>query len=320
MADDGFFYEELPDGPATAELRDPGLHPRFQLFISNLMTGYLSVAPNRVNALVSAYHLLASDSKADAVVRDLVNARAVFLDSGCISTLLACLAGNLPAAAVHEWLKRTPDVLALAWQLHDQGVGPGVVAAMDLPAYAGMLDAAGITVDAAEQITLANAQLMMASELPPGWRAVYTSQGVSLADHERCLAGYEDLGVLAAVRRGEAWLAVGGMAFEDSDNRVHVIHEAVRDTLGPGHIHALGVTRLPTLVPMMRNGWVDSADSSSTAQEVRYNRGPYQVRGPRPTFLADALHAAAALNAEAELAAALRKAAAVPAYRQEVLL
>lgn len=299
---------DIAGDPATSELRDPGLYPGVQFFVSNWLTGYLPLAPGRINALVSGYNLLTNASALADAKADVVHARTLFLDSGAISTLLACLRGSGKAEDVHAWLPRTPELVALAHQLHDAGAPPGVVAAMDLPAYADMLGAAGISVEEAEAITLANAATMLAQEVPPGWQKVFTSQGVTLADHERCMASYEQLGVLAAVRAGTAWLAVGGMAFEDQMERVHQVHARIRQLVGDtGHIHALGVSRLPVLVPMLRRGWVQSADSSSPAQEIRFNRGAYQLRGPRPTFLANALHAANALYAEAELAQAIER-------------
>lgn len=299
---------DIAGDPNTTELRDPGLYPGVQFFVSNWLTGYLPLASGRINALVSGYNLLTNASALVSALTDATHARALFLDSGAISTLLACMRGNGTAAEVHAWLKRTPEVVALAHQLHDAGAPPGVVAAMDLPAYQDMLAAAGISVLEAEGITLDNAAVMLEQSVPPGWRKVFTSQGVTLIDHERCMASYERLGVLAAVRTGRAWLAVGGMAFEDHAERVHAVHQRIRNMVGPtGHIHALGVSRLPVLVPMLRREWVNSADSSSPAQEIRYNRGAYQVRGPRPTFLANALHAANALFAEAELASALER-------------
>lgn len=311
---------DLPDLPGNDELKNPGLHPRVRLFVSNLLTGYLRYAPMRINALVSAYAMLGENQNGRSNMRhtiaDLPFARTLFLDSGAITPLLLCSRGKAKPDQLMAWLERTNDVVDLAWLLEANGVAEGVVAAMDLPGYASLLATAGLTVPQAEAITLRNAETMLAAELPPRWLPVFTSQGVSLEDHQRCLDGYERLGVLAAVREGRAWLAVGGMAFEGETTRIHAVHRYVRERLGAGHVHALGVSRLHALVPMVHRGWVNSADSSSPAQEIRYNRGPYRVTGPRPAFVWEALHAASALYYEAELATALARAARLPDHEQ----
>jgi hypothetical protein len=298
----------------TAELRDPGLYPDVRLFVSNRLTNYVRVAPGRINALVSAQYLWESGkNQTEEATRNMPSAREAFLDSGVITPLLQVLNGREDAKGnikgpevVHNWLEVGHDtIVRMAWDMHDAGAALGVIAALDLPAYPDMLDAAKLSLEQAEEISIANAELMLEADVPHGWRRLFTTQGRSLEDHQRCMHAYAALGVLDEVRAGNAWLAVGGMAFEGVDERVWSVHRAMREQLGEGHIHALGVSRLNVLVPMIRQGWVNSADSSSPAQEVRYNRGPYRIRGPRPTFLADALFAANALLAEAELAKAL---------------
>lgn len=312
-----FDPEERDEEPWNEHLRDPGLHPEFSLFIANLMVGYLQCAPGRINALLSAYQTTQIESNDKRVMEMAHHAREMFLDSGGISPLIKCMKGKATAQDVRDWIGRTDLVVELAWRLHDAGSPVGVVAAMDLPAYRDMLGAAGLTVDQGMQITLENAIDMLDRELPPAWKPVFTSQGVSLEDHMRCLEGYQRIGVLDAVRSGDAWLAVGGMAFAGRSDRVHVVHRRVREVVGPeGHIHALGVTRIRTVVPMIQRGWINSADSSSPCQKIRYNLGIYHMEGPRPTFLVEALHAANSLYYEAELAIQLKKADRHPLYEQ----
>lgn len=312
-----FDTEVTPDSPA---MRDPGLYPRFKLFVANLLTGYLRYAPQRINALVSAYDQIhnaeASQRNKSTQMADLVWARELYVDSGGITPLLGCLKGTAKPADVWKWVKNTDRIVAYAWELHEFGCPPGMVSMLDLPAYASALEAANITVKEAGDVTMANAEVMMKAELPPRWRKVFISQGVTLADHAACQDAYAALGIFDAVRSGDAVMAVGGMAFEKETARIHAVHKALRARLGEGHVHALGVSRLPALVPMIHHGWVDSADSSSPAQEVRYNRGPYQVSGPRPTFLWEAMHAASALYFEATLADALRRAEAHGLHEQ----
>lgn len=308
---------DLEVAPTGGEIRDPGLHPGFQFFMSNLLAEYLACAPGRINALLSGYDLIFRQGLTTAL-RNAKYARAMFLDSGAISPLMACMRDKVTPQDVHTWLDRTDELVALAWQIHEAGSPPGVLAAMDLPAYARMLEPAGITVEQGEAITMKNAELMMEQVLPPGWRPVFTSQGVTLDDHRRCMAAYQANGVLGEVRAGRAWLAVGGMAFETQPDRVRVIHQEVREILGDGHIHGLGVGRLEVLVPLVRRGLIDSADVSSPFQEVRYNRGPFMIPGmaTRPSFLVYALHAAAALRTEAELAVAIRRADRIGDHEQ----
>lgn len=311
---------DLEEQPWNKELLDPGLHPGFQLFISNWMADYLRCAPGRINALLSGYNLNHNPGDLKRACRAVPSARELFLDSGAITTLLHCVRGNGTPQDVRDWLACTPKLIDTAWLLHEAGGPAGVLAAMDLPAYSDLLAAADLTVGAAHDITLDNAVTMLEAQLPPGWWPLFTSQGVTLEDHLACMGQYEEVGVLDAVRSGRAWLAVGGMAFETSPDRVHGIHRAIREFLGDqGHIHALGVSRLDVLVPMIRHGWVQSADSSSPAQMVRYNRGIYHLDGPRPMFLVEALHAVSALYHEAELATALKKANGQPLYVQDGL-
>lgn len=295
----------VDDIPTTAELRDPGLFPGFKLFVAqtpNFM-GYLACAPFRINTLMSEY-LSRWYGGVGAWRRYISDARYVFLDSGAITALLRCAKGQVGADHVYEHLARQDQVIAMAHQLYNDGAPVGVVNAMDLPAYRGLLEPAGLTVEQAEAITVDNAVKMLSADLPPGWKPVFASQGVSIADHERCLERYDRAGILDPVRSGDAWLSVGGMAFDvTSDGRVHQVHRRIRQLMGPdAHIHALGVGRLETLTPMVRRGWVNSADSSRPCQSVRYNRGPYHIDGPRPTFLLEALHAASSLQWEADLA------------------
>jgi hypothetical protein len=314
--DEMFDFEPYPMG---ADLRDPGLYPDFHLFIANLLMGYLACAPGRINALLSGYDLVARTGL-PRVLRNIAHSRATFLDSGAISVLMAVMRGTMSPTAVHEYVQRTDELVVVAHQLHEAGSPPGVIASMDLPAYRQMLAPAGLTVESAERITIDNARDMLTKHLPPGWRPVFTSQGLSIAEHQRCLGLYDELGVLDLVRQGKAWLAVGGMAFEDHAERVWRVHQAIREVVGPvGHIHALGVGRVDVLAPMVVQGWINSADSSSPAQEVKYNRGAYQMRPnvPRPEFLVNALHAAAGLYLEADLGQAIARYRAVGAHHQQ---
>lgn len=318
-------WEDMLSGPHyTDSMQEPGLFPAFHFFVSNWMMEYVSCAPGRINALSSAFAMVRPEKQYAAYTGDyrvatehVRNARAVFLDSGAITPLLRNARGTGKPEEVRSWVERTDLVVQIAHEFAAAGAPTGVVAAMDLPAYADLLAPAGWTVPEAERITLRNAEQMLAAELPEGWRPVFTSQGVTLEEHVRCMAQYERMGILDHVRAGNAWLAIGGMAFEDNAERVHVVHRKVRELVGPqGHIHALGVSRLPVLVPMIRRGWVQSADSSSPAQEIRYNRGPYQVQGPRLRFLVSALHASSAIYAEVQLAQALERAQRIPDMEQ----
>jgi hypothetical protein len=316
----GLFDDQLDGVLGTDDLRDPGLHPRFRLFVANLLTGYLRFAPQRINALISAWvHIGPTQyaiAKSNGMLDDLVWAREIYLDSGGITPLLLAARGKGDVQQIWDWVTRTDDIVALAHRLDEYGCPPGVVCMLDLPAYKDALDKVGITVAQANDVTMANAGAMLHAELPHGWKAVYVSQGFTLAEHMACQDAYERMGILDKVRAGEAWLALGGMAFEKETERIHVICKETRKRLGEGHIHALGVNRLSALVPMIHRGWVQSADSSSPAQEVRFNRGPYRVEGPRPTFFWEACHAVSALYMEARLADALAKAEAVGLHEQ----
>ncbi len=295
--------EWTPDG----DIPDPGLYPGFRFYMSNVLPQYLSVAPGRINALLSGFKLLADRGLPEAI-QHVRNARTLFLDSGAITPLLYGVRGKTPPVDVRTWLTGTDRLVDLAFTLVDNGSPVGVIAALDLPAYAGMLATAQMTVQEAERITLDNAQALMRRTLPPGWIPVFTSQGVTLDDHRRCMAAYQSVGVLDLVRQGRAWLAVGGMAFESSADRVWTIHEAVRDILGPGHIHGLGIGRIEVLTRLIIRDWIQSADVSSPFQSIKYNRGPYEMPGTtsRPSFLTFALHASAALSVEADLDQALK--------------
>ncbi len=326
MTDDliGMFDDQLEGLPGTQELRDINLHPRFKLFVANLLTGYLRFAPQRINALISAWvHIGPSQyaiAKSNGSLDDLVWAREIYLDSGGITPLLLAARGKGSVDQIWDWVVRQDDIIALAHRLDDFGCPPGVVCMLDLPAYKDALDTVGITVKQANEVTLANAGAMLraakAGELPEAWKAVYVSQGFTLAEHMACQDAYEAMGIMDEVRAGRAWLALGGMAFEKEFQRIHTICQATRDRLGAGHVHILGVNRLDALVPMVHRGWVNSADSSSPAQEVRFNRGPYRVLGPRPTFFWEACHAVSALYMEARLADAIGKAEAGGLHEQ----
>lgn len=320
MTADPSLLELLPsDEPAPLELeelKDPGLFPRVQFFVSNFLTGYLRYAPGRINALVSAYTIAKSASMHRAAMNDLPHARAVFLDSGAFTPLVGCAKGTTTRDDLLGWAVNGPAVVTgLARSLSEVGVASGVVAALDLPSYQPLLNAAQLSVQDAEAISVRNAELLLAADIPAGWRRVFTSQGVSLDDHMRCLDRYEKLGILDAVATGDAWLAVGGMAFETASNhqrdtgnhRVATVHREIRKRVPVGHIHSLGVTRVGILAPMVDAGWVNSADSSSPAREIQYNRGPYRVTGPRPSFVWESLHAASALYYEAQLAQELAR-------------
>lgn len=309
----------LPDQPGNAELRDPGLYPGFRLFISNRLTEYVRSAPGRINALVSAQYVFGRADIYRRYLESLPSAREVCLDSGAITPMLQVLHGKAERDVVHDWLDVGHDIiLKQAWDIHDRGVALGVVSSLDLPSYPDMLDASGLTIYEAQSITLTNTQRMLEADVPPGWRKLFALQAHTVEDLNSALRDYDALGVLDSVRAGDAWLSVGGVAFENQAERVWSLYRGAREVLGEGHIHALGISRLPVLVPMIRKGWVQSADSSSPAQEVRYNRGPYRVNGPRPTFLADALFAASALLAEADLAHAIEH--AQPMWEQGALV
>lgn len=320
LEDPRMFDDQLEGIPGTAELRDVDLHPRFKLFVANLLTGYLRFAPQRINALISAWvHIGPSQyaiAKSNGALEDLVWAREIYLDSGGITPLLLAARGKGTVDMIWDWVTKTDDIVALAHRLDNFGCPPGVVCMLDLPAYKDALDTVGITVAQANDVTLANAGAMMHAELPEAWKPVYVSQGFTLAEHMACQDAYEKMGILKEVREGRAWLALGGMAFEKETQRIHTICQATRDRLGPGHVHVLGVNRLDALVPMVHRGWVNSADSSSPAQEVRFNRGPYRVLGPRPTFFWEACHAVSALYMEARLADAIAKAEAGGLHEQ----
>jgi hypothetical protein len=310
--------------PGNDELRDPGLHPGFQLFVANLLTGYLRYAPQRINALVSAFFYLHRDAQRQNVgvhsdLLDLSYARTVFLDSGAISPLLGVTRGTHTPEYLRWYVQQTDLVVGLAHKFADLGIKDGVVAMLDLPAYVDLLAGAGLSVAEAHEVTLSNARQMAKAELPEGWRPVFVSQGLTLNDHMAVMAEYESIGALDMVRAGNAWLSIGGVAFEGATQRIHTVAKAVRNKLGEGHIHILGVNRLHALIPMVRHGWVNSCDSSSPAQEIRFNRGVYHTDGPRPTFLWEAMHAASALYYEATLAMELKRLANEPLYEQEEL-
>lgn len=306
----------------TKELRGTGLWERgFKFGHSNWLTGYLRNVPGQLGALVSAYNLNNSDSALQAARDDLPNARLVYLDSGCISILVECLKGKADGSKVREWMQNQDLLKLLAHDLYDHGSHEGVVFMMDLPQY-GMLQAADISLEEGMELTIANAEVFFdyAHELPTGWKAVYTVQGRTEAQYLKCLRAYNAIGIVNAVREGDAWLAVGGLR-DGKPPALYTIYQAIAEYVGEGDrdIHALGVSRTKELVHMARRGWVTSADSSSSAQEIVYNRGPYQVKGPRPLYLAEALFAANSCRLDAELAQALADADGVEVFDQASL-
>lgn len=311
----------VPEAPSAAELRDPGLYPEFRLFVSNRLTEYVTYAPGRINALVSAHVGYLAPEVFDRYLTHLPAAREVCLDSGVITPLLQVMHGKARPDVVHEWLEAGHEaIVAQAWRIHNAGVVRGVVSALDLPSYADMLRASQITIAQAQAVTLDNTARMLEESVPPGWAKLFVLQAHTMTELDEALDAYAALGVREAVRSGAAWLSVGGLAFEDEGERVRGMYRRAREWLGTGHIHALGINRSQVLVPMILDGWVNSADSSSPVQEIMYNRGPYRVMGPRPTFLANALFAANALLAEVELARAIEYAQTQPRYEQEGLL
>lgn len=294
-------------------------YPRFTFFTSNWLTGYVRQVPGELNALVSAWNLTQNKGSFEDARRDLPSARSVFLDSGALSPLWVIERGKGDMTLLHDWLGRQSTLVEIAWDLFTAGVLNGVAACLDMPCVPGLLDKVGMSTQEAVAFTIRNATDWHAVELPPGWRPVYVAQGWTVQDYATCMHAYEDLGIMNDVRAGKAWLAVGSTLVRRPPS-LYTVHAHARKLLGKGHIHALGIARPDSLAYMARRGWVNSADASSSAASVIYNRGPYRVAGPRPTYLCHALFAASAQYEEALLADALATADGEEIYEQEALL
>lgn len=310
---------EAEVGYSHADVRDTGLYPRYVHFHSNVRNEYLALIPGKVNALVSEWWMRARNgSQMDLMP----HARMMFLDSGAITPMAKCAKGLLLPEDVRNWLKGQPDLLARTHALYERGVTSGIVGHMDVPQYPGGLAAAEIDPGEAMEITLENARTFveLSRELPPGWKPAFMLQGPTQAAYLDCIAVYESLGIIAMAQRGEAWLAVGG-TLATAPPALYTIYKTVREAVGPDpHIHALGVSRERELVYMARRGWIDGSDSSSAAQAVIYNTGPYHTDGPRSNFFGEACFAAQATYMDAKLARLLTEADASEVFEQAELI
>lgn len=319
--------EGLDNHPAvitTVDLADTGLYPGYTYFNANTRTGWLQFIPGQVNILVSAY--AQANTNFSDPLETLVHARIVFLDSGAISPLIAQVKDKIPAVPVLEWMDQQDTIIQWAHRMHQAGVKQAVVAALDLPLYDSMLEPVGITKAYALELTLRNAkafaQAWYDGALPPGFKPVFSVQGVRVEEYLECMEAFDDFGILGMIRDGEAWLAVGG-ARDASPQALLTICRAVRERLGQGHIHGLGIGRQSQIVPLHVAGYIDGSDSSATTSEVLFNRGTYALRVDklgRPFFLTQALWATNANHYEATLAAALEKARAGEIFEQGMLV
>lgn len=320
VLDEELFREE--ERLSNADVRDPGLFPGFYHWHANaLRSKYLKHLPGMINHLTSAWYLANTPA---STMPDRVDgipfARAVFVDSGAITPLVKCAKGLVTPADVRAWLDRQDDTVTMAWELAEQGTDMGFLGMMDVPAYPAGLEAAGMTKDEALGITIEHARSFIDAELPEGWRPVFIAQGPTVDEFLRCLDVFDEIGVLELAKQDKAWIAVGG-TLSTRPPALYSIYRAVRDRVGPdAHIHALGVRRTEEIVHMHRRGWVNGCDSSSSAQSVIYNRGPYKIEGPRVQFLQEAMFAAQAVYDDAQLAKAIAKAADEPIFEQEALL
>jgi hypothetical protein len=146
------------------------------------------------------------------------------------------------------------------------------------------------------------------------------AQGVRVEEYLDCTERYADLGLLDDVRKGKAWLGVGGTR-NVSTASLYNIYEKIRERLGDdGHIHALGIARPKQLTFMTSRDWVQSSDATTGTIDVVNNRGPYRTLGARPVYLTYAMFAASALRHDTLLARAIKAADELPRIEQEELL
>lgn len=304
------FEEELApseDELTTADIREPGLYPRFTFFHATARSKYLSLIPKKINWLGSTFSLTQGYTKGAPTEAWLVeaeqyahNARIVFLDSGAISTLLRFDRGKGTPEQVREWLERQDLVLETAFRLQKAGCNEGIVAAMDLPSTAIDLERVGFKFQEGLDITFRNALAMSVAVVPEGWRRIYMVQGREPKEFVECAQRYDEAGLLDEVREGKSLLGIGGIHRVKSPALENTVI-AVRKVLGEGHIHALGVARARA-APLAARKLIDSSDAASTQLQVTKNLEPYHITGPRPTFLLDALWAAAMLRHDTLLA------------------
>jgi hypothetical protein len=321
VTDDPTLFDEADLAPSedeltAADIRHPGLYPRYTFFHVTARTEYLSLISKKINWLGSVYSLTQGYTKGaptDNWLREAEkhakDARIAFIDSGAISTLLRFARGKGTQDDIRNWLERHDLVVDTAWRLYKAGVETGIVAAMDLPSTAIPLEDAGFTWEEGLDITFKNAVRMSESSIPPGWKPIYMVQGREPDEFVRCAQMFDEAGLLNQVREGNAWLGIGGIHKVKSPTLDNII-KAVRNELGPdGHIHALGLAG-PRSAPFAARNIINSSDASTTQMQVTKNLPPYRIEGPRPTFLLNALWAAGFLRHDTILA---RKIAALEA-------
>lgn len=296
------------ESPITAaELRDPGLYPRFVNFHASSIIFYLKFVEGKVNVLLSSHQAVENNSRLEMYRKYAHLSRMLLIDSGAISPIKALLNGKGTKDDVYAWLGKQEAIVEFAWDLHRHGAPDGgVVAAMDLPVFPEMLTAMELTVAEAAAITHDNAAAFRKLELPPTWKAFYAIQGADVNDYEAHLREYEDLGILQDAREGKAWIGIGGSRTRTAQSLFDVYH-FVRQHVGPDvWIHALGVGRIPELKYLIGHNLCNSADSASATQEVAYNNCPYfRIYGGMPQYLFDATQAANIMRHDALLARAL---------------
>jgi len=311
--DDELFDDiEVPAGELTAmEIIESGLYPRFTFFHCATRTKWFGFIPQKANLLVSAYSMTQGYGKhaGDGFLREArtaaKDARVVFVDSGLITPMLAVANGKLEPDSVHKWLERTDTVAYTAWELYKGGCKNGVIAAMDVPSTAPGREESGISFEEGIKFTLRNAITMANTDIPPGWKRVYMAQGREPSEFIDTMKMYEAEGLLDEVRSGDAWLGIGGVNKKKSPTLDNIVRE-VREYLGDGHIHALGVAG-ERIAPLAARNVVQSSDATSAVMTVTKNAGPYAIRGPRPTFLLNALWAAAAMRYDTLLARRIKE-------------
>jgi hypothetical protein len=277
----------------------------FEFFHANSKSQWLPLVSGKVNWLASVWYL----ENKNSTVEEGAHAQRVFVDSALLSVIGRVIKGKEEPAAVDAWLNDQERVAGWAWRLYEAGSLNGVAAMIDHNASDQFLRAVNRSWSDSLEWTLRNAEAWMDMALPPTWKPVYVVQGTTLAQYEQCMTAYDMLGVLDAVRSGEAWLAIGSIAAKRPP-ALYTLVESVRHMLGEGHIHVLGIGSKEYLEHMVPRGWCQSSDSASVCMRVVNNTGGYSVVRtdlPRSAFFYYAQFAAEALLWNYELGGAVMR-------------